>query len=161
MYSDQEGLGVIPLAPILGGLAGIFGGGNPKDAGRIDTNSQAYSQAVSGHDGPFQGYSSALEFLRVHAVMNDPDGGWATQAATTDASTKYKQALARLNPTAIISPGSTQTVPSIAGTGATGGINPIGEGGINQAAAGTPLGLPVPVLAGAGLLLIFLATRRK
>lgn len=99
-YYGTTSLGL--LLPAAGGIVSAIGsifGGNPKDAGRIATNTRAYNQAVSGHDGTFYGddgsvaAASGLEFLRVHSVAGDADGGWATATATKDALSKYQKAL--------------------------------------------------------------------
>lgn len=90
MY-DERGLGITPatvLTPVIGGLFA-----SNKDPNRIATNTAAYNSAVSGHDGPFEGYSSGLEFLRAHTVP----GSWATSVAVNDAVTKYQKALAIIN----------------------------------------------------------------
>lgn len=141
MYSD-DGLGALPLAPVVGVFSSLFGG-NPKDANRIATNTRAYNQAVSGQDGPFEGFASGLEFLRVHSVAGDADGGWATAAATKDAMQKYQKALGVI--------GGARS--STASTGATGGLNPVGQGGgftapdPRQALGAITGGLPL-ILAG-------------
>lgn len=138
---SEDGLGI--ALPAIGAVLSSVFGGNPKDANRIATNTAAYNQAVSGNDGAFQGYASALEFLRVHAVAGDADGGWATAAATNDANVKYQRALAAIN----------------AQRGASTGT-PVQSGGITAATVG---GLSVPplVLAGAAAVGIFMLSKNR
>jgi hypothetical protein len=99
VYGHGLGLSLDPVSSVIGGISSIFGGSNPKDPGRIAANTRAFNQAISGNDGVF--YSAegtvadplgGLHFLKVHSVMNDADGGWATKVATDDAMKKYKQA---------------------------------------------------------------------
>ncbi len=99
VYGHGLGLSLDPVSSVIGGISSIFGGSNPKDPGRIAANTKAFNQAISGNDGPFYGTDGSLadqlgglHFLKVHSVMNDADGGWATQVATTDAMKKYQQA---------------------------------------------------------------------
>jgi len=70
--------------------------GNPKDAERFAANAAAFAKAQAGD-------ASALEFLKYRSgrfgVTNIPGygaiGGWATDAAKTDAYAKYTAALTR------------------------------------------------------------------
>lgn len=140
---SEDGLGL--ALPAVGGaisaISSVFGG-NSKDPNRIATNTRAYNQAVSGNDGPFEGASSALEFLRIHAVMNDADGGWATQAATSDAATKYNRALAVIN----------------GQSGAPAGT-PVQGAGILHSPVVAGMSVPPLVLAGAAAFGIYMLTK--
>lgn len=134
MYGEDRTLGIaLPVAGAVSLVGGLFGG-DSKDPNRIATNSRAYTQAISGNDGPFEGFSSALEFLRVHSVMGDADGGWATKAATDDAMKKYQQALSVIN----------------SQRGATAGA-PVASGGVTHLPSSLGGAMPGLLLAGAAV----------
>lgn len=124
------------------------------------TNTRAYNQAVSGYDGPFEGAPSAIEFLRIHAVMNDADGGWATQVATTDASKKYAQALKVLHPAATIVAGTSKAIPVISGAPSV-APTPIAQTGtVNLPLVGTVATTPLIIAGVAALALVAITSNR-
>jgi hypothetical protein len=148
LYSE-DGLGIV--LPAIGGaisaISSIFGGGNPKDAGRLNTNAQHYAEAVAGNE-------SALNFLKGMSgrfgTVTDSDlcvngcKGWATSVAKDDAFKKYNQALSVLK----TKPASTVT-PAASGISFTGG----------PVIAGLSTG-PL-VIAGLAGLAIFALSRRR
>lgn len=87
-----------PLNILTGAVSSLFGS-NPKDAGRLRSNSEAYSDAVVGD-------RSALTYLKARSLQTgtipveppwhgdpiSPAGGWATNTAKADAAAKYQQA---------------------------------------------------------------------
>jgi hypothetical protein len=93
---STTGLGVLPLAPVVGIISSIFGG-NSKDPGRLRTNAERYAEYTQSCN------VSALNFLKGmskrYGVVKDSQycggegcTGWATTKARDDAYKKYQAA---------------------------------------------------------------------
>lgn len=136
---DENELG-IPI-PAIGGaisaIGGLFGGGQDKQ--RFAMNQMAYTQAISGADGPFQGFPSAMDFLAGKAA-----GGWATTAAKKDAASKYAaaQKIIATKPAVSSSP-----IANIL----TGGVAGAGGGGLNT----------MVMIGGAAVLVYLMSQKRR
>lgn len=151
MYSydeDEDGLGL--ALPAVGSAISLVGGifKGSKDPGRLAANLKAYTAAMAGATTFTSGSTTMnpVEFLRQKSIP----GGWATEVARADAERKYKAVLAAKKPG-----------PTGAGTGATGGINPIGASPPDprQALGAISGGLPL-ILAGV-VVAVALSSRRR
>lgn len=107
-YSSHSGIGEndpyadygIGIAPIVGTALSLTHNifAPNKDDGRLKTNQEAYTQAVAGNTGAFEGHASPLQFLLDMSGRGPSGGGWATSKAKDDAYAKYQAASAKLGP---------------------------------------------------------------
>ncbi len=91
-YGSDMGLALPAIGSALSVVGGLFG--NSKDPGRLQSNADAYNQALSSPLTPFkdQGVQPTAFLLMKSPVAKGGQGGWATDKAKNDAWTKFSSA---------------------------------------------------------------------